>query len=59
MIEIISYAVIYIVEALIAWQYFSSVFLSKYNKKTTALVLTAYCEANRPGLRSKTAAFCF
>lgn len=40
MIEIISYAVIYIVEALIAWQYFSSVFLSKYNKKTTALVLT-------------------
>lgn len=40
MVEIISYAVIYIVEALIAWQYFSSVFLSKYNKKTTALVLT-------------------
>ena len=40
MIEIISYAIIYIVEALIAWQYFSSVFISKYSKKTTALVLT-------------------
>lgn len=40
MVEIISYVVIYIVEALIAWQYFSSVFMSKYNKKTTALILT-------------------
>ena len=44
MIEIISYAIIYIVEALIAWQYFSSVFLSKYSKKTTALVLTLVLE---------------
>lgn len=39
MIENISYAAIYIVEALIAWQYFSYVFIPKHNKKTTGLLL--------------------
>lgn len=39
MIDNISYAAIYIVEALIAWQYFSYVFIPKHNKRTTGLLL--------------------
>ena len=43
MLENISYAVIYIVEALIAWQYFSSVFNSKYSRKISGtFLITCY-----------------
>ena len=34
-------------------------FKKNENKKTTKLPMTAYCEAKRPSLRSKTAAFRF
>ena len=42
--QTITYFVIYIAEALIAWQYFSSIFWSKFSKRLTLLNITiGYC----------------
>lgn len=42
--QAITYFVIYIAEAFIAWQYFSSVFWSKFSKRLTLLNITiGYC----------------
>lgn len=42
--QTLAYFVIYIAEAFIAWQYFSSVFLSRYRKRINFLTITiGYC----------------